>query len=550
MAIHELAGTQPGPDMLIDPVALIDAYYSYPVDPEDPSQRVSFGTSGHRGTSLKGGFNEAHIMAVTQAICLYRKEQGISGPLFMGKDTHALSGPAQETALEVLAANGTTVLIQEGNGYTPTPVISHAILTYNRGRSGGLADGIVVTPSHNPPEDGGFKYNPPEGGPADTLVTDWIAAKANELLARHNRDIPRVPFETALRAPTTREHDFAGPYIDDLDAVVEMGAIRDSGVSIGADALGGAGLAYWGRIREKYGLKLDVLDAAADPTFRFMTLDHDGKIRMDCSSPYAMARLIGLKDRYDIAFGNDTDFDRHGIVTGSAGLMNPNHFLAVSVDYLFTARKGWPQDAMVGKTLVSSSMIDLVAERLGRRVYEVPVGFKWFVEHLISSRCGFGGEESAGASFLRKNGTVWSTDKDGFIMALLAAEILARTGQDPARHYQDLEELFGSPVYERIDAPANARQKAVLKKLSPGMIGRDTLAGEQITARLTEAPGNCAAVGGIKVTARGGWFAARPSGTEDIYKIYAESFKGVEHLRMIQQEAREMISAAFARAGA
>ncbi|HNY65478.1 MAG TPA: phosphoglucomutase (alpha-D-glucose-1,6-bisphosphate-dependent) [Deltaproteobacteria bacterium] len=549
MTVHELAGTRPDKSMLIDPVALIDAYYSYPVDLEDPSQKVSFGTSGHRGTSLKGEFNEAHILAVTQAICFYRRQQGITGPLFMGKDTHALSGPAQETALEVLAANGVTVMIQEEGGFTPTPVISHAILSYNRGRSDGLADGIVVTPSHNPPEDGGFKYNPPEGGPADTLVTDWIARKANELMDRRNEEVRRIPYRKAFHTSTTRQHDFAGPYIDDLDAIIEMGAIRDAAVSICADALGGAGLAYWGRIAERYGLKIDVLDDVPDPTFSFMTLDHDGRIRMDCSSPHAMAKLIGLKDKYDISFGNDPDFDRHGIVTRSAGLMNPNHFLSVAIDYLFTARKRWPADAMVGKTLVSSSMIDLVAEHLNRRVYEVPVGFKWFVEHLISSRCGFGGEESAGASFLRKDGTVWSTDKDGFIMDLLAAEILARTGQDPAQHYRGLEELFGSPVYERIDAPANAGQKAVLKRLSPEMIATGTLAGEPIVARLTEAPGNCSPIGGIKVVAKNGWFAARPSGTEDIYKIYAESFKGEDHLKRIEQEAVEIISSVFKGAG-
>jgi phosphoglucomutase len=549
MAVHHLAGTHPEATMLIDPVALIDAYYTYPVDLSDPSQKVSFGTSGHRGTSLMGEFNEAHILAVTQAICFYRREQGITGPLFMGKDTHALSGPAQETALEVLAANGVTVLIQETGGFTPTPVISHAILTYNRGKVDGLADGIVVTPSHNPPGDGGFKYNPPEGGPADTLVTDWIAKKANELLGRRNVDVRRMPYKRAFHASTTREYDFAGPYIDDLEAIIEMSAIRDARVSMGADALGGAGLAYWGRIAERFGLKIDVLDDVPDPTFSFMTLDHDGKIRMDCSSPYAMAKLIGLKDKYDISFGNDPDFDRHGIVTRSGGLMNPNHYLSVAIDYLFTARKLWPSDAMVGKTLVSSSMIDLVAEHLNRAVYEVPVGFKWFVEYLISSRCGFGGEESAGASFLRKDGTVWSTDKDGFIMDLLAAEILAHTGQDPAQHYRGLEELFGSPVYERIDAPANAGQKAVLKKLSPEMITTDTLAGEQIIARLTDAPGNCSPIGGIKVVARNGWFAARPSGTEDIYKIYAESFKGEDHLKRIEQEAVGIISSVFAGAG-
>jgi len=549
MPIHDLAGKQPTENMLIDAAALIDAYYTFPVDSSEPSQRVSFGTSGHRGTSLKGGFNEAHILAITQAICMYRKSQGIDGPLFMGKDTHALSGPAQETALEVLAANGVTVMIQEANGYTPTPVISHAILNYNRARASGLSDGIVVTPSHNPPEDGGFKYNPPEGGPADTIVTDWIAEKANELLGYKNTDVKRIPFKEALGVRTTHKYDYVGPYTDELDQIIDMKAIRDADMSIGADALGGAGYAYWERIARKYGLTIDVIDAVADPTFSFMTLDHDGRIRMDCSSPYAMAKLIGLKDKYDISFGNDPDFDRHGIVTRSSGLMNPNHYLSVAINFLFTTRAQWPLDAAIGKTLVSSSMIDRVAQHLGRRLFEVPVGFKWFVEYLLSARCAFGGEESAGASFLRKDGTVWATDKDGFIMDLLAAEILARTGKDPGEHYVYLEEMFGSPEYERIDVPANSDQKAILKKLSPEMIRAETLAGEPIVAKITDAPGNCAAIGGVKVITESGWFAARPSGTEDIYKIYVESFKDVHHLRLIEQEAREIIDDVFSCGG-
>lgn len=549
MPIHDLAGKQPTDNMLIDAAALIDAYYTYPVDSFEPSHRVSFGTSGHRGTSLKGGFNEAHILAITQAICLYRKSQGIKGPLFMGKDTHALSGPAQETALEVLAANGVMVMVQEGNGYTPTPVISHAILNHNRGRADGLADGIVVTPSHNPPEDGGIKYNPPEGGPADTIVTDRIAKMANELLENRNAKVGRIPFKDALRASTTREHDYAGPYIDELDQIIDMSAIRDADLSIGADALGGSGYAYWERIARRYGLTIDVLDAVADPTFSFMTLDHDGRIRMDCSSPYAMAKLIGLKDKYDISFGNDPDFDRHGIVTRTGGLMNPNHYLSVAINYLFTTRDQWPEDAAIGKTLVSSSMIDRVAKHLGRRLFEVPVGFKWFVEYLLSSRCAFGGEESAGASFLRKDGTVWSTDKDGIIMSLLAAEILARTGKDPSEHYQYLEEMFGSPEYARIDAQADSARRAILMRLSPEMIQAETLAGEPIIAKITDAPGNCAPIGGIKVMTENGWFAARPSGTEDIYKIYAESFKDVHHLREIEQDAQEIIGSVFSREG-
>ncbi len=548
---HPLAGKEPTADMLVDVAALIDAYYSHPVDVvSQPSQRVSFGTSGHRGTSLQGEFNEAHILAITQAICLYRAQRNISGPLFMGKDTHALSGPAENTALEVLAANGVNVLLQEGDGYTPTPVISHAILSYNRERKAGFADGIVVTPSHNPPEDGGFKYNPPEGGPADTHVTDWIANKANELLTGGNAGVKRMPYEQALRAATTWRHDYVQPYVDDLENILEMEAIRAAGISLGADALGSSGIAYWDRIAEKYGLNIEVMHAKADPTFSFMTLDRDGKIRMDCSSPYAMARLIDLKDAYDLAFGNDPDFDRHGIVTRSAGLMNPNHVLSVAINYLFSSRKGWPEDTAVGKTLVSSSMIDRVAYSLGRRVMEVPVGFKWFVDCLLNSRCAFGGEESAGASFVRKDGTVWTTDKDGFIMDLLAAEILAVTGKDPSEHYRDLEARFGSPVYERLDVPAGQDQKAVLKRLTPGKISARELAGEKITARITEAPGNHAPLGGIKIMTENGWFAARPSGTEDIYKIYTESFKGERHLRQIQTEAREIIDSVFSRAGA
>jgi len=543
MAFHELAGKPAPASLLVNVPKLISAYYVAHPDPDKPSEQVEFGTSGHRGVSLKASFNEDHILAITQAICRYRASQGIDGPLFLGLDTHALSEPAAITALEVLAANDVTVCIQDG--YTPTPVISHAILSYNRGRSSGLADGIVITPSHNPPDNGGFKYNPPQGGPADTAITDWIADKANTLLKNGNRDIKRLPYSRAVRSGAFKNHDYIRHYVDDLINIIDLEAVKAAGLKIGADALGGSGLAFWGVIAETYGLDIDVLHGNPDPTFSFMTVDKDGQIRMDCSSPYAMAGLIGLRDRYDIAFGNDPDFDRHGIVTRSAGLMNPNHYLAVAIDYLFRHRGAWRLDAAVGKTLVSSSMIDRVAVSLGRRLSEVPVGFKWFVDGLIDGSYGFGGEESAGASFLRKDGTVWTTDKDGFIMDLLAAEITAVTGRDPAEHYRALTERFGVPVYERIDAPADASQRAVLKKLSPAQISAATLAGEPITAVLTTAPGNQAAIGGLKVVTENGWFAARPSGTEDVYKIYAESFKGQDHLDRIKEEAQAIINAAF-----
>jgi len=547
MALHELAGKPAPVAMLVNVPRLISAYYILHPDAHEPAQAVEFGTSGHRGSSLDLSFNEDHILAITQAICLFRQAKGITGTLFLGKDTHALSEPAHASALEVLAANGVDVMIQKG--YTPTPVISHAILTYNRGRISGLADGIVITPSHNPPDNGGFKYNPPQGGPADTDITDWIARKANEILMNDNRGVKRIPYERALKAGTTHEYDYIRPYIKDLKNIIDLDAIKTGGLRIGADALGGSGLAFWGVIAVTYGLNIEVMHQHPDPTFAFMTVDKDGKIRMDCSSPYAMASLIGLKEKYDIAFGNDPDFDRHGIVTRSAGLMNPNHYLAVAIDYLFANRKGWRANAAIGKTLVSSSMIDRVAQHLGRRLSEVPVGFKWFVDGLIDGSYGFGGEESAGASFLRMDGTVWTTDKDGFIMDLLAAEITAKTGRDPAEHYQDLVRMFGAPVYERIDASANAGQRAVLKKLSPDRITLSTLAGERITSILNKAPGNHASIGGLKVVTENGWFAARPSGTEDVYKIYAESFKGQDHLERIKQEAQIIINAAFSAAG-
>jgi len=549
MSVNPLAGKPAPISMLIDVPRLVSAYYIMHPDVAQPEQRVAFGTSGHRGVSLKHSFNEDHILAITQAICCYRKEQGITGPLFLGMDTHALSDPAHATALEVLAANGMEVMIRQGSGFTPTPVISHAILTFNRNRTSGFADGIVITPSHNPPDNGGFKYNPPQGGPADTIITRWIENRANDFLKTGNREIKRIPYERALHSATTRTYDYIMPYVRDLANIVDMEAIRSSGLKIGADALGGAGLAFWKPIAEHYRLQIDEMNSAADPTFRFMTVDKDGKIRMDCSSPFAMAGLIRLKDTYDIAFGNDPDFDRHGIVTRSAGLMNPNHYLAVAIWYLFQNRSGWKKDAAVGKTLVSSSMIDRVAQHLGRKLSEVPVGFKWFVDGLLDGSYGFGGEESAGASFLRRDGTVWTTDKDGFIMSLLAAEITARTGKDPGEHYQELTQRFGDPVYERIDAPATAAQKEVLEKLSPENITAATLAGEKIAATLTRAPGNNASIGGLKVVTANGWFAARPSGTEDIYKLYAESFKGKEHLARIIEEAQAIVSATFKAAG-
>ncbi len=545
MALHPLAG-KPAPDSILTNISrLVSNYYSMVPDITEPSQGVAFGTSGHRGCSEKRSFNEDHILAISQAVSEYRASRGIDGPLFLGKDTHALSEPALISAVEVFVANGVEIMIDADGGYTPTPVISHAILGHNRGRKTGLADGVVITPSHNPPSDGGFKYNPPSGGPADTEITAWIEQRANKLLAESG-DIKRWPWERAIRADNVHRFDFISPYIEDLGNVIDMEAIRASGIHIGADPMGGSGIAYWAPVAERYGIELELVSETIDPSFRFMHVDKDGKIRMDCSSPSAMAGLIRLKDQYDITFGNDTDFDRHGIVTPSVGLMNPNHYLAVAISYLYGNRPGWPKEAAIGKTLVSSSMIDRIAADSGRTLCEVPVGFKWFVDGLLDGSLGFGGEESAGASFLRRDGTVWTTDKDGIILDLLAAEITARSGRDPGQHYRDLEERFGSPVYERIDAPASPEEKAVLKQLSPEQVTATELAGEPITARLTEAPGNGAAIGGLKVTTENGWFAARPSGTEDIYKIYAESFRGPEHLNQIQDEAREIVSAALA----
>ncbi len=544
MALHPLAGKPAPKEMLINVPNLVASYYTLRPDPAEPTQQVSFGTSGHRGCSLKRSFNEIHILAISQAICEYRSESGITGPLFLGMDTHALSEPARMSALEVFAANGIEVRIQAEFGYTPTPVISHAILTYNRDNPD-RADGVVITPSHNPPQDGGFKYNPPSGGPAGPEITDLIQKRANELITAELKGIKRITYEDALQRPSTMMHDYVTPYLEDLKNVIDMEAIAKSGLKIGVDPMGGSGLAFWKPMAQMYGLNIEVVNPYPDPTFSFMPVDKDGKIRMDCSSPYAMAGLIGLKDRFDIAFGNDPDYDRHGIVTKSAGLMNPNHYLAVAIDYLFRNRPGWRSDAAVGKTLVSSSMIDRVAAKLGRRLSEVPVGFKWFVDGLIDGSYGFGGEESAGASFLRLDGTPWSTDKDGIILDLLAAEITAKTGKDPAQHYAELERQFGSPVYERIDAPATPEEKSILKRLSPEMVPATTLAGETITAKMTEAPGNGAAIGGLKVTTENGWFAARPSGTEDIYKIYAESFKGGDHLKQIQAEAQQIVSEAI-----
>jgi phosphoglucomutase len=545
MPVHELAGKPVPRELLVNVPRLVSAYYAHRPEPGDPAQRVSFGTSGHRGSSLRGSFNEDHILAMSQAIAELRKSHRFDGPLFLGIDTHALSEPAFISAMEVFAANGVEVMIQEGRGYTPTPVISHAILTHNRDGQSGLADGVVITPSHNPPEDGGFKYNPPTGGPAGTETTLAIEKRANEILAAGMKEVKRMPFERALRAGTTREHDYVAPYVRDLKNVVDLEAIASAGLSIGIDPMGGAAVAYWEPIAEHYGLALKVVNPVVDPTFSFMTADWDGRIRMDCSSPHAMASLIALKDKFDIAFGNDTDSDRHGIVTPGAGLMNPNHFLAASVWHLFRNRRHWPSDAGIGKTLVSSSMIDRVARDLGRAVIEVPVGFKWFVTGLLEGTLGFGGEESAGASFLRRDGMVWTTDKDGIILDLLAAEITAVTGEDPAVLYRGLEDRFGSPVFERIDQPATAAQKEALKSLVPETVTATELAGEPVTAKLTHAPGNKAPLGGLKVASENGWFAARPSGTEDIYKIYAESFLGLDHLRQIQEEAREIVAAAF-----
>jgi phosphoglucomutase len=543
--VSPLAG-KPAPKwLLVDVARLEKEYFERHPDLDDASQLVSFGTSGHRGSPLRGTFTEAHILAITQAICEYRRGQGIDGPLYMGKDTHAVSGPAQRSALEVLAANDVETIIQENDGVTPTPVISRAILVYNRGRKEHLADGIVITPSHNPPEDGGFKYDPPNGGPADTDVTRWVEDRANELLRGGNVAVKRIPFARAMQAATTRQEDFVLPYVRDLKNVVDMDAIRRAGLKLGVDPLGGAGLPYWEPINSIYGLDIAVTNPIIDPTFSFMTVDHDGKIRMDCSSPYAMARLVGLKDQYDVAFANDTDADRHGIVTPVAGLMNPNHYLAVAIRYLLTHRSQWRHDGAVGKTLVSSSMIDRVVKKLGCKLLEVPVGFKWFVPGLVDGSCCFGGEESAGASFLRFDGTVWTTDKDGLIMALLAAEITAATGKNPGEHYLELTAEFGSPYYTRIDAPANPEQKAKLQKLSPEAVKESDLAGEPITAKLTKAPGNNAPIGGLKVVAESGWFAARPSGTENIYKIYAESFKSQAHLTTIVSEAQEIVNNAL-----
>jgi phosphoglucomutase len=547
MNISPMAGKPAPPSLLVNVPRLITAYYCERPDTSVTSQCVSFGTSGHRGSAFDTAFNESHIVAITQAICVYRKSQGINGPLFLGIDTHALSEPAFASALEVLAGNGVDVMIDRARDYTPTPVISHAILTHNRSRKSGLADGIVITPSHNPPADGGFKYNPPHGGPADSKVTKWIEEQANILLGSGLLGVPRTPLIKALNAPTTHRHDFIGSYVADLCNVIDMEAIRAAGVRIGIDPLGGAGVHFWEPIIDRYGIAATVVNDSVDPTFRFMSVDWDGKIRMDCSSPYAMAGLVGMRDRFDVAFANDTDNDRHGIVTPAAGLLNPNHYLAVAIDYLFRNRENWPGDAAVGKTVVSSSMIDRVCAKLGRRLVEVPVGFKWFVQGLSDGSFGFGGEESAGASFLRMDGSVWTTDKDGIILGLLAAEITAKTGSDPGELYADMTREFGAPLYERIDAPATPRQKGILAKLSPDQIEAAELAGERITATLTAAPGNNAAIGGLKVVTENGWFAARPSGTENVYKIYAESFRGADHLRRIQEEAQGLINRVFER---
>ncbi len=546
MALSPLAGKPAPADLLIDVGRLIAEYHTRRPDLGDPTQFVSFGTSGHRGSSLNGTFTEAHILAITQAICEYRAAQGITGPLFLGKDTHALSAPAQNTALEVLAANGIEVVYQKDDGPTPTPVISHAILTHNRGRTTGLADGIVITPSHNPPADGGFKYNPPNGGPADTDVTGWVQDRANALLRAGNRDVRRVTTEAALRAGTSRAHDYIPGYVNDLAAVIDMDAIRAAGLKLGVDPLGGASAPYWGPIRERYGLNLEVVNTAIDPTFRFMTVDHDGQIRMDCSSPYAMASLVGLKDRFAVAFGNDPDSDRHGIVTPSAGLLNPNHFLAVAIRYLLSQRPRWPASAAVGKTVVSSGLIDRVVRSLGRNLLEVPVGFKWFAPGLFDGSVCFGGEESAGASFLRQDGAVWTTDKDGIILDLLAAEITARTGRDPGQHYREITAALGTSYYTRLDTPATPAQKAAFKKLTPDAVRATELAGEPVEAKLTNAPGNGAPIGGLKVVAANGWFAARPSGTENVYKLYAESFKDQVHLDAIVRQARAILDGALA----
>jgi phosphoglucomutase len=549
MSVHPLAGKVAPYEYLINVPRLISAYYAYQPDPGNPAQQVAFGTSGHRGSSLDKSFNEAHILAASQAIAELRKSQGITGPLYLGMDTHALSEPALYTAIEVFAANGVETYIQKGLGYTPTPVISHAILAYNHGRTAGLADGVVITPSHNPPRDGGYKYNPPAAGPADTDTTKWIQDRANAIMANGLKEVKRMPFEKAFKASTTHEYDYVRPYVEDLKNVINMKAIAASGLKIGVDPLGGAGVGFWTPIVEMYGLNIQVVNPRVDPTFSFMTLDHDGKIRMDCSSPYAMASLIELKDRFDIAFGNDTDGDRHGIVTCSVGLMNPNHFLATAIWYLYQNRPSWGKEVAIGKTLVSSSMIDRVATHLGRKLCEVPVGFKYFVDGLLDGSFGFGGEESAGASFLRQNGTVWTTDKDGFLLDLLSAEILAVTGRDPGVHYQGLEQQFGKAWYAREDAPISPAGKAVLADLSPEMVEASELGGEKITAKLTKAPYNNASIGGLKVVTKNGWFAARPSGTENVYKIYAESFISEEHLSKLQAEAQAIVNAALKSSG-
>jgi len=543
--VSPLAGRPASRDMLVDLERLEKEYFDRKPDLENANHFVAFGTSGHRGTSLNGTFTEAHVLAITQAICDYRRTQRTAGPLYMGKDTHALSGPAQRTALEVLAANNVEVIIQENDGVTPTPVISHAVLVYNRTRQVGLADGVVITPSHNPPEDGGFKYNPPNGGPADTEATRWIQDRANDLLRAGNREVKRIPYENAIKASSTHLQDLVLPYVKDLKNVVDMDAIRDVGVRLGVDPLGGAAIGYWEPINSIYGLDITIVNSTIDSTFSFMPLDHDGRIRMDCSSPYAMAGLVSLKDRYQVAFANDPDSDRHGIVTPTSGLMNPNHFLAVAIQYLLTNRPEWSAKCAVGKTLVSSSLINRVVKKLGRQLYEVPVGFKWFVPGLLDGSVSFGGEESAGASFLRRDGSVWTTDKDGLIMDLLAAEITARTGKDPGVHYRELTAEFGSPLYTRIDAPASPEQKRNLQKLSTDSVKESQLAGEPIVAKLTKAPGNNSPIGGLKVVAGTGWFAARPSGTENIYKIYAESFKDESHLNVIMREAQEIVSNAL-----
>ncbi|WP_339076993.1 phosphoglucomutase (alpha-D-glucose-1,6-bisphosphate-dependent) [Acetobacter sp. AC2005] len=544
-SISPFAGKPVDPARLVNIDTLLDTYYTRKPDPAIATQRVAFGTSGHRGSSLSTSFNENHILSISQAIADYRKNAGITGPLFIGIDTHALSRPALKSALEVFAANGVEVRIDAQDGYTPTPVISHAILTYNRNRSSDLADGVVITPSHNPPEDGGYKYNPPHGGPADTDITKVVEAAANAYMAKNMEGVKRISLEEALKAPTTKRHDYITPYVDDLASVVDMDVIRESGISIGIDPLGGAAVDYWQPIIDKYGINATIVSKEVDPTFRFMTADWDGKIRMDCSSPYAMARLVEMKDKFDIAFANDTDADRHGIVSGKYGLMNPNHYLAVAIEYLFSNRENWNANAGVGKTVVSSSMIDRVAKEINRKLVEVPVGFKWFVDGLYHGTLGFGGEESAGASFLRRDGTVWSTDKDGIILGLLAAEMTARTKRNPGAAYEDMTKRLGTPYYARIDAPADPEQKAILKNLSPEQIGMTELAGEPIISTLTNAPGNGAAIGGLKVSAKDGWFAARPSGTENVYKIYAESFKSEAHLKTIQTEAQDAISALF-----